>query len=145
MKARKKASLMLLCFLAAVFVPLFGSPVQDQPVLPLPPNIDGIYQLVVFKLGPGWRPDKTIWEQPGLSEHSGYMDKLVAAGILVLGGAIFDENGVNIIGEMMFLRAPTVNEARHILSSDPARKSGLYVIDSIKPVLLTHASWWPKQ
>jgi uncharacterized protein YciI len=126
-----------------IFVMTTGAPSQDasQPAIKRvqkPP----VYQLVMFKLGPGWVRDKPLFEQSGIREHSAYMSLLIKEGVLILGGPLFEDPGFSVAnGAVMILSAETPEAGRKILEMDPACASGLLAISEIRPLMITGASW----
>jgi uncharacterized protein YciI len=101
-----------------------------------------VYQLVMFKLGPGWAKDKSLFAQPGIKEHSAYMSQLVKEGVLILGGPLFEDPQLSVVnGAVMILAAETPEAGRKILEADPAYRSGLLEITEIRPLMVTGASW----
>jgi uncharacterized protein YciI len=126
-----------------IFVMTTGAPSQDasQPAVKQvqkPP----VYQLVLFKLGPGWVKDKSLFAQPGIKEHSAYMSKLIQEGVLILGGPLFEDPGLSVAnGAVMILAAETPEAGRKLLEADPAYRSGLLEISEIRPLMITGASW----
>lgn len=46
-------------------------------------------QFVIHReAGPGWTPGKGVLEQPGVAEHSAFMDELAGQGFLVVAGPL---------------------------------------------------------
>ena len=66
-------------------------------------------------------------QQSGWTAHAAYMDALVDAGIIVLGGPLADEHRVAIVVE-----AESANAVRAAFARDPWIPSHL-VIDAIEP------------
>jgi len=53
-----------------------------------------MFHVVIRRSGPQWQPDKPLEEQSGWDEHATFMDGLVDAGFIVLGGPVADEERV---------------------------------------------------
>ena len=66
-------------------------------------------------------------QQSGWTAHAAYMDTLVEAGIIVLGGPLADEHRVALVVE-----AESADAVRAAFASDPWIPSHL-VIDAIEP------------
>jgi uncharacterized protein YciI len=131
-------------FLFAMTAGVLAQGMQSAPKSPQSPP--RVYQLVMFKLGPAWIKDKAPLMQPGIQEHAAYMSKLIKEGILVLGGALFEDPGLTAAnGAVMILAVDTPDAGRKMLESDPANRSGLIQIVEIRPLMITGASWRPPQ
>jgi hypothetical protein len=81
--------------------------------------------VVLRRAGPAWDPSLPLERQSGWDEHAAFMDGLVDAGFVVLGGPLADERRV-------VLAIETDDEAtvRSTLARDPWSGTHL-VIDSI--------------
>ena len=76
--------------------------------------------------GPQWEASRPTEEQSGWLEHASFMDELVRAGFVVLGGPLADEHRVVLVVE-----AESAAVARAMLDRDPW--SGTHLrIDSIE-------------
>jgi len=53
-----------------------------------------MFLVVRSRSGPEWNPSLPLEEQSGWPAHASYMDELVAAGFIVLGGPLADEHRV---------------------------------------------------
>jgi uncharacterized protein YciI len=74
-----------------------------------------------------WAPAKALEEQSGWPAHAEFMDGLVEAGFIVLGGPLADEYRVVHVVE-----AASEDEIRATLARDPWSETHLR-IDSIEP------------
>jgi uncharacterized protein YciI len=54
----------------------------------------GIFHVVVIRTGPSWRAGRPLEEQSGWAEHAAFMEGLVDAGFIILGGPLADEHRV---------------------------------------------------
>ena len=81
--------------------------------------------VVLRRTGPQWDPSKPLEEQPGWDEHAAYMDELVDAGVVVLGGPLADEDRV-----VLAVEAESEDAVRAALAADPWSGSHL-VVDSV--------------
>jgi len=72
------------------------------------------YLVVVRRAGPAWDPSRPLEEQSGWPEHAGFMDALVDAGFVLLGGPLDDEQRV-----VLAVEAPSEHAVRERLARDP--------------------------
>jgi hypothetical protein len=72
------------------------------------------------RAGPCWNPSAPLAEQPGFPAHASYMDQLVDAGFIVLGGPLADEDRVVYVVE-----AGSKDEILTTLARDPWNESHL--------------------
>jgi len=86
-----------------------------------------IFLVMERRSGPKWDPSQPLEQQSGWTAHAAYMDALVDAGIIVLGGPLADEHRVAIVVE-----AESANAVRSAFARDPWIPSHL-VIDAIEP------------
>lgn len=86
-----------------------------------------MFLVTVLRSGPEWDPALPLEEQSGWTAHAAFMDGLVDAGVIVLGGPLADE--VRVVHA---IEAASPEEIRSILASDPWSGSHL-VIGSIEP------------
>jgi uncharacterized protein YciI len=86
-----------------------------------------MFLVVLRRSGPEWDAGRTMEEQSGWVEHASFMDELVAAGFLVLGGPLADDHRVVHVVE-----AESQDAVRARLADDPWSDSHLR-IHSIDP------------
>jgi hypothetical protein len=86
-----------------------------------------MYLVVLRRSGPEWDPSRPMEEQSGWDEHAAFMDGLVEAGFIVLGGPLADE-----VRTAHAVEADSEDEIRRRLAQDPWSGSHL-VVDSIEP------------
>jgi hypothetical protein len=85
------------------------------------------FHVVLTRSGPEWDPSKPLEEQSGWTEHAAFMDGLVEAGFIVLGGPLSDEHRVVHVVE-----ADAEDAVLTTLANDPW--SGTHLeIESIEP------------
>ena len=72
------------------------------------------FYVVLRRTGPRWDPDRAVEQQEGWDEHAAFMDGLVAAGFVVLGGPLADEQRV-----VLAVEAAGEDEVRTTLGRDP--------------------------
>jgi uncharacterized protein YciI len=73
-----------------------------------------MFHVVLRRSGPQWDPSKPLEEQSGWPEHAAFMDGLVDAGFIVLGGPLFDEHRV-----VHAVEAESEDAIRSTLARDP--------------------------
>jgi uncharacterized protein YciI len=85
------------------------------------------FHVVLHRSGPRWDPSRPLEEQSDWPAHAVFMDGLVEAGFIVLGGPLADEHRVVHVVE-----AESVDAVRATLARDPWSGSHL-VVDAIEP------------
>jgi hypothetical protein len=73
-----------------------------------------LFLVVVHRSGPQWDAARPLEEQSGWAAHAAFMDGLVEAGFVVLGGPLADELRVALAVE-----AGSVDAVRSTLERDP--------------------------
>ena len=86
-----------------------------------------MFLVVVRRSGPQWDPARPLEEQSEWPAHAAFMDGLVDAGFIVLGGPLSDEQRV-----VHAVEAESESEIRATLARDPWSESHLR-IDTIEP------------
>jgi hypothetical protein len=86
-----------------------------------------MFHVVLHRSGPHWAPAKPLEEQSGWPAHAQFMDGLVEAGFIVLGGPLADEYRV-----VHAVEAASEDEIRATLARDPWSETHLR-IDAIEP------------
>jgi uncharacterized protein YciI len=81
-----------------------------------------MFVVVLHRSGPAWDPTQPIEAQSGWPAHASFMDDLVAAGFVVLGGPLRDEHRV-----VMAVEAASEAAVRETLARDPWSDSHLQV------------------
>ena len=85
------------------------------------------FLVLVRRAGPRWDRARPMEEQSDWDAHAAFMDGLVDAGFIVLGGPLADEQRVAYVVE-----AQSEQAVRATLARDPWSETHL-VIDSIEP------------
>jgi uncharacterized protein YciI len=85
------------------------------------------FLVVLRRSGPQWDPSRPMEEQSDWSAHASFMDGLVDAGFVVLGGPLADEHRVVHVVE-----AESEDAVRATLARDPWSETHL-VMDTIDP------------
>ncbi|MFO7280517.1 MAG: hypothetical protein C0P77_008960 [Thermoanaerobacterales bacterium] len=86
-----------------------------------------MFHVTLGRRGPAWVPGRPVEEQSGWDEHAAFMDGLVEAGFVVLGGPLADEHRV-----VLAVEAGSEDEVRATLARDPWHGSHL-VVDAVEP------------
>jgi uncharacterized protein YciI len=86
-----------------------------------------MFFVVVRRSGPQWDPSRPMEQQSDWPAHASFMDGLVAAGFVVLGGPLADEQRV-----VLAIEAQTEDAVRATLARDPWSETHLR-IDTIEP------------
>jgi hypothetical protein len=81
-----------------------------------------MFHVVLHRSGPEWDPSLPIESQTRWPAHASFMDDLVAAGFVVLGGPLHDEHRV-----VMAVQASSEAEVRATLAKDPWSDSHLRI------------------
>jgi hypothetical protein len=83
------------------------------------------YFVVMRRSGPAWALGQAVEDQPGWDAHAAFMDGLVDAGFVVLGGPLADEERV-----VLAVEADSESAIRTTLARDPWHES-ILVLDSV--------------
>jgi uncharacterized protein YciI len=86
-----------------------------------------VFHVVLLRTGPQWDPALPLEEQSGWTAHASFMDELVDAGFIVLGGPLGDEHRVVHVVE-----AESEDAVRSTVARDPWIGTHLQ-IDTIDP------------
>jgi uncharacterized protein YciI len=85
------------------------------------------FLVVLRRSGPSWDASRALEEQSGWPAHAAFMDELVDAGFVILGGPLDDEERV-----VHAVQAESEAAVRATLERDPWSPSHLR-IDAIEP------------
>ena len=85
------------------------------------------FHVVLLRSGSAWDPSRPLEEQSGWPAHASFMDGLVDAGFVVLGGPLADEYRV-----VHLIEADSEETVRATLARDPWSGTHL-VVDAIEP------------
>ena len=86
-----------------------------------------MFFVVQRRSGPRWDPSQPLAGQSGWMEHAAFMDGLVDAGFIVLGGPVADEHRVVLV-----IEAESEEAVRATLARDPWHDTHLR-IDAVEP------------
>lgn len=84
------------------------------------------YYFTIYRPGPGWVKEKTMFEQPKIREHGFYMGQLQMKGEIVLGGPFTDNTGGLVIFD--FADAGTAVEK---IKKDPIIQNDIVLVEII--------------
>jgi uncharacterized protein YciI len=87
-------------------------------------DVENAVFLVLFRPGPKWMNDRTVFAQP-LQPHAKYMQQLYDAGKLILAGPFLDNSG-----GMAVVSVSSDEDLREILASEPAIGEGIFVAET---------------
>ena len=86
-----------------------------------------VFALTVIN-GPNYNDSRPRREQESWTEHAAFMDRLVADGVVILGGPIGDGTHVLVVVE-----AADEPQVRTLLADDPWEPMGILRIGAIQP------------
>jgi uncharacterized protein YciI len=86
-----------------------------------------MFFVVERRSGPEWEASRPMEEQSGWPAHADFMDGLVEAGFVVLGGPLADEHRV-----VLAIEAESEGDVRATLGRDPWSETHL-VVASVEP------------
>jgi len=108
-----------------------------QPPAESPRPSPPAYVVALYEPGPAWVRDLSPHQQPGIEEHAVYMDKLAAEGKLRLGGPLLtDPQRMELSGALLVIDADSLEEARALVTADPALKAGLMKLKELHHFLV---------
>jgi uncharacterized protein YciI len=90
-----------------------------------------VYLAVLHRSGPAWQPALPAEQQTAWPEHAAFMNQLVDAGFVLLGGPLADDFRV-----VLAIETESEAEAHVVLAQDPWSGSHLVLV-SLEPWLLT--------
>jgi len=79
-----------------------------------------------MRAGPAWR-DGPPEQQPGWDDHAAFIDAVVAAGTMVMGGPFADFSG-----SLMLFEGIDEREVRRVVADDPFVRNGVFVVDDVR-------------
>ena len=94
------------------------------------------FYAVLFAKGPGFVEEAGTRGQPGMEEHVKFIMGLHADGVVPLGGPLFDDDERGkVSGILYFVKAESVQKARHIALQEPMVKTQVVEIVSVREFL----------
>jgi hypothetical protein len=88
------------------------------------------FLVTLHRSGPKWKPELPLEEQSEWSAHASFMDGLVDAGFVILGGPLSDDHRV-----VLAIEADSEGTVRETLARDPWSETHL-VLESIDTWIL---------
>ena len=113
----------------AVSVPPGQMPVVQWTV------VARVFLVVLRRSGPQWDPSRPLEEQSDWPAHASFMDGLVEAGFIVLGGPLADEQRV-----VHAVEAESEDAVRARFARDPWSETHL-LVDTIDPWTIRLDAW----
>ena len=86
-----------------------------------------MFHVVRLRSGPEWDPSKPLEQQSDWPAHAAFMDDLVDAGVVVLGGPLADVHRV-----VLAVEAESEDAVRAVMARDPWSETHLRT-DTIEP------------
>jgi uncharacterized protein YciI len=83
--------------------------------------------IAISSAGPNRDRSKGTREQPLWDEHAVFIDRLVAAGFILMGGPFVDEGGA-----LLIVNAEDEKEVREKLKNDPWFEKGVLKLEAVK-------------
>ena len=83
--------------------------------------------IAISSAGPNRDGSKGTREQPFWDEHAAFIDQLVAAGFILMGGPLVDEGGA-----LLIVNAKDEREVREKLKNDPWFEKGVLKLEAVK-------------
>ena len=83
--------------------------------------------LAISSAGPNRDRSKGTREQPFWDEHAAFIDQLVAAGFILIGGPLVDEGGA-----LLIVNAEDEKEVREKLKNDPWFEKDILKLEAVK-------------
>lgn len=81
------------------------------------------------------KPDSLAIRKANRPDHVAYLQSLGDS--LVLAGPFTERDGITMIGSLVVVEAPSLEDARQIADNDPFAKAGLFADVEIRPWLWT--------
>jgi hypothetical protein len=86
-----------------------------------------MFHVMLSRSGPAWEPGLALEQQAGWLAHAAFMDALVEAGFVILGGPLGDETRV-----VLAVASASEQTVRDTLARDPWHQTHLR-IETIEP------------
>lgn len=89
------------------------------------------YYMVLLRRGPAWTAAATAESAAVSKGHMENIQKLTAAGTMVVAGPFLDQNGAQALTGLFILRVASLEEAKATVVTDPAVKAGRFTYEII--------------
>ena len=90
------------------------------------------YFAVIREAGPGWANGKGTMEQPDITDHAAFMNRLADEGFVLFGGPLAGTEHARLRA-LLIIDAETEAELKRRLADDPWSLSGRLELTSIEP------------
>ena len=84
-----------------------------------------------MRRGPAWTATATPESAAVSREHQENIQKLTAAGKMVVAGPFVDQTGAQALAGLFILRVASLDEAKATVSTDPAVKAGRFTYEIV--------------
>jgi uncharacterized protein YciI len=89
------------------------------------------YYMVLLRRGPAWTANVTPESAAVSKGHMENIQKLTAAGKMVVAGPFLEQSGAQALAGLFILRVASLDEAKATVSTDPAVKAGRFTYEII--------------
>ena len=89
------------------------------------------YYMVLLRRGPAWTAAVTPESTAVSQGHRENIQKLTAAGKMVVAGPFLDQTGAQALSGLFILRVASLEEAKATVSTDPAVKAGRFTYEIV--------------
>ena len=108
-----------------------AQPAQTTVINPTTGTEMTTYYMVLLRRGPAWTATATPESAAVSKGHMENIQKLTAAGTMVVAGPFLDQTGAQALAGLFILRVASVEEAKATVSTDPAVKAGRFTYEII--------------
>ena len=106
-----------------------ASPAQATVINPSTGTEMTTYYLVLLRRGPAWTATATPESAAVSKGHMENIEKLTAAGKMVVAGPFLDQAGAQALAGLFILRVASLDEAKATVATDPAVKAGRFTYE----------------
>jgi uncharacterized protein len=89
------------------------------------------YYMVLLRRGPAWTATATPESSAVSKGHMENINRLTAAGKMVVAGPFLDQTGAQALTGLFILRVASLEEAKQTVDSDPAVKAGRFTYEIV--------------
>jgi uncharacterized protein len=106
-------------------------PAQATAINPTTGTEMTTFYMVLLRRGPAWTASATPESMAISRAHQENIQKLTAAGKMVVAGPFLDQTGAQALSGLFILRVGSLEEARATVSTDPAVTAGRFTFEII--------------
>ena len=118
--------------LAATSPVVSQSPPAQTPIInPTTGTEMTTYYIVLLRRGPAWTATATPESAAVSKGHQENIQRLTAAGKMVVAGPFLDQTGAQALTGLFVLRVASLDEAKQTVATDPAVKAGRFTYEII--------------